>query len=676
MSTVSLGILGKDSGAAALFRGVGKAAREAAGDVKKAAAASKELSDAELTAKESAVALRRATMQLATAQRDLARISKDSSSTEDQRAKAALRVESAEVRHARATRTAAAASKAAAEEEENHSSALGRLATRALGGVHSMGLLSTAARGLRSTMRLAATGVASLGLALGAGAFAAGAFGLKTASNMEQAQIAFTTMFHSASKATTFLSQLQKFAASTPFEFPQLVQSSQELMAMGIRAKDVVPYLTAIGDAVAGIGGGADKIDQVTTAIGQMETKGKIQSDELLQLTEAGIPALKILADSYHVSAGKMQEMVTAGKVLSDDALPRLMKGLETGTKSTQGFGGMMAKQSQSLAGLWSTVKDTVSMSLANMITPFMPQIKASLQGFIAWSGANGPKMVAWVSANKGKIVDFGLATVQFGLRAAGAFLNTAAAGAHMVGSLLHQLGILSGDFTKMASDFVHQAAVAFGWIPGIGGKLKTADRQMKNWATSSQASLEHASQVANRTGDALSGAAARTDQMANAVGGLRTKIGQLPRSASTRITAKDAATASINAVQERLRRLDGSSATVYLTTMQRTYSTSMATTAAGAAGHRAAGGPVSAGQPYVVGEHGPELMVPATAGTIVPNSGRQASASATAGTLNITVNVHAAAAVGDRRAVVSWVRQGIREALRAEGKPAAALAI
>jgi hypothetical protein len=33
----------------------------------------------------------------------------------------------------------------------------------------------------------------------------------------------------------------------------------------------------------------------------------------------------------------------------------------------------------------------------------------------------------------------------------------------------------------------------------------------------------------------------------------------------------------------------------------------------------RAAGGPVSGGMPYLVGEKGPELMVPGSSGTIVP---------------------------------------------------------
>ena len=35
----------------------------------------------------------------------------------------------------------------------------------------------------------------------------------------------------------------------------------------------------------------------------------------------------------------------------------------------------------------------------------------------------------------------------------------------------------------------------------------------------------------------------------------------------------------------------------------------------------RAVGGPVSAGMPYLVGEHGPELIIPQTAGKVIPNN-------------------------------------------------------
>ena len=37
---------------------------------------------------------------------------------------------------------------------------------------------------------------------------------------------------------------------------------------------------------------------------------------------------------------------------------------------------------------------------------------------------------------------------------------------------------------------------------------------------------------------------------------------------------------------------------------------------------HRAAGGPVGRGRPYVVGENGPEMFIPDQSGTIAPNGG------------------------------------------------------
>lgn len=49
--------------------------------------------------------------------------------------------------------------------------------------------------------------------------------------------------------------------------------------------------------------------------------------------------------------------------------------------------------------------------------------------------------------------------------------------------------------------------------------------------------------------------------------------------------------------------------------------------------GGRANGGPVRSGTSYIVGERGPELFVPNTSGTIVPNGGMGGT------TVNLTVN-------------------------------------
>jgi len=82
------------------------------------------------------------------------------------------------------------------------------------------------------------------------------------ASQLQTAEIGFTTMLGSAERAGSFLEELKDFAARTPFEFPDLVTAAQRMMALGFEAKDVVPTMTAVGNAAAGLGGGADLINR------------------------------------------------------------------------------------------------------------------------------------------------------------------------------------------------------------------------------------------------------------------------------------------------------------------------------------------------------------------------------------------------------------------------------
>lgn len=84
----------------------------------------------------------------------------------------------------------------------------------------------------------------------------------------------------------------------------------------------------------------------------------------------------------------------------------------------------------------------------------------------------------------------------------------------------------------------------------------------------------------------------------------------------------------------------------------------------------KADGGPVSGGQPYVVGEQGPEWFVPNGAGTILPNGtapATSASSSGSQGAVNINFNVQAmdarsfqSAMVQNKAVVVGIVNQAL----------------
>jgi tape measure domain-containing protein len=190
----------------------------------------------------------------------------------------------------------------------------------------------------------------------------AGGIGLKTAADLEQSQIGFETMLGSAKRADAFLAQIKRTAANTPFELKGLTQTSQKLLAFGFDVKEIIPTLTTLGDASAGLGRGAAGLDQIATAFGQIKTKGRVQGDEILQLTEAGIPAMQILRNQLGLTATEYDRLQRAGKISADVALPALLKGMKNGTKGLAGettaFGGLMEKQSKSLSGLASTLKD------------------------------------------------------------------------------------------------------------------------------------------------------------------------------------------------------------------------------------------------------------------------------------------------------------------------------
>lgn len=236
-------------------------------------------------------------------------------------------------------------------------------------------------------IRSAGDMLGSFGLSAGSAFAIAGAgavtMGIKFNASQESATMAFTTMLHSATAARDFMAQLTQFAAQTPFELPGVTSAAQKLMAFGFQARDVLPTLTAIGDAVSGLGGSTESIERVTIAIGQMSAKGKVQSDEILQLTEAGIPALRVLANQYGVTTGAMQEMITKGLVPSSEAIPRLLQGIEQGTKGAAGettaFAGMMSQQATTITGVWSNFKDNFNKAMGNLMAPAMPAIKAGL---------------------------------------------------------------------------------------------------------------------------------------------------------------------------------------------------------------------------------------------------------------------------------------------------------
>lgn len=333
---------------------------------------------------------------------------------------------------------------------------------------------------------IAVAGIAGIAASLGA----LGVKAVQAAGSFQQTQAAMTNMLGSAERAQSLLSDLQSFAAKTPFEFNDVAAATQKFLAFGFTAEQVIPTLTAVGDAAAGVGLGKEGVDRVTLALGQMAAKAKVQSDEMLQLTEAGIPAWQMLADKIGVSVPQAMDMVSKGAVDAQTGLQALVGGME------EKFGGMMEQQSSTITGTWSNMMDGLSqtaiavgqqISDAFNLPDIFSSLGDSLQQFAALVKEQGigealsqmipPEVQAAAAV-------LGTALLTLTIPALGSYITTAKlAAAPLVGSLIPALNNAKTAFMTMptgmagvnaAMGTMKARAIATGTaFTGFGSNLK-----------------------------------------------------------------------------------------------------------------------------------------------------------------------------------------------------------
>lgn len=184
---------------------------------------------------------------------------------------------------------------------------------------------------------------------------------IQSAAQMKQYEIAFTTMLNSAEQGKKMLQDLKQFAASTPFDVPGVVSAGQQLMAFGFQAQEIIPMLTSLGDAAAGLGKGSAGVGQIAYAMGQMRTSGTLKTQDMMQLTNAGINAWQMLADASGKTIMEIKDLTERGAIDSAAAVEIIVAGMN------EKFGGMMQKTSTEVAGLMANIEETAGNTAATV---------------------------------------------------------------------------------------------------------------------------------------------------------------------------------------------------------------------------------------------------------------------------------------------------------------------
>src|SRR5699024_2583254 len=92
----------------------------------------------------------------------------------------------------------------------------------------------------------------------------------------QASEVAFTTFLGDAELAKQYMDDMYAFALTTPFAYPDLLESSRNLIAFGIQAENTFPIMQAIGDAVAAVGGSNAEMQSMADIFGVIQSQGRI----------------------------------------------------------------------------------------------------------------------------------------------------------------------------------------------------------------------------------------------------------------------------------------------------------------------------------------------------------------------------------------------------------------
>ena len=180
------------------------------------------------------------------------------------------------------------------------------------------------------------------------------------------------TLTGSVEQAKKMISELQQLGAVTPFTSSELIDAAKRLQAFGVEGEKVVETTRRLADVSGATGA---ELQGLVTAYGQVQAKGRLQGEELLQFQERGISLQEELRKMYGLSGDEFQKALSKGRIGAEAVEVAIIRLTDKGGKYANGA----IAQSTTLAGKFSTLMDGIE-SVAKKIGEVL---KPALQGIL-----------------------------------------------------------------------------------------------------------------------------------------------------------------------------------------------------------------------------------------------------------------------------------------------------
>lgn len=173
---------------------------------------------------------------------------------------------------------------------------------------------------------------------------------LGTGDQFERLRVQLNAVMGSVAEGERAIQWIKQFTRETPYQLEQVSDAFVRLKAFGLDPMD--GSMQAMVDQASKLGGGMERLNGISLAVGQAWAKQKLQGEEILQLVERGVPVWELLEKATGKNVQELQKLSSAGK-LGRDTIALLIE--EIGKSSV----GAAAENMSLLSGYVSNLKDS-----------------------------------------------------------------------------------------------------------------------------------------------------------------------------------------------------------------------------------------------------------------------------------------------------------------------------
>lgn len=192
---------------------------------------------------------------------------------------------------------------------------------------------------------------------------------MKRIDTMDQFNRVMTAMTGSAEEANKALDEIKDTVTGTAYGLDIASRSAQKFVTSGMSLDEATKQIKTWADAVAFYGDGTNEtFENVTDALAKMVSKGTIEMEQLNRLTDAGIPAVQIYADSVGKSVSEVQDDLSNGVISSQEFMTGLTTAFNNGTKRFASITNAAKEAGASWSATFDNMKAAVTRGMQSII--------------------------------------------------------------------------------------------------------------------------------------------------------------------------------------------------------------------------------------------------------------------------------------------------------------------